>query len=337
QVFVLVGRGVVAFVAFAFGNSFGDDAAVLAGVFGDRRERRAARADHDVVADLLVLQRVFSGLQLVAGSQQGDAAAGEDAFFDGCAGGVQGVFDAGLLLLHLALGRGADVDLGNATGQLGEALFELLAIVVAGRVVDLAADLIDAAFDVGALAAAFDDRRVVFVDDDLLGTAELIEADAFELDAEVFEDGLATSEDGDVFEHGLAAIAEARGLHGGHVERAAELVDDERGECFAFDVFGDDQERLAGVDDGFQHGHEVFDARDFLFVHEDVRVFELAGHRVRIGDEVWREVAAVELHAFDPLDLGAKALAFVDGNDAVFADLFHGFGEHLADFGIAVR
>ena len=121
------------------------------------------------------------------------------------------------------------------------------------------------------------------------------------------------------------------------VERAAELVDDERGEGFAFDVFGDDQERLAGVDDGFQHGDEVLDARDLLFVDEDVGVFELAGHRGRIGDEVRREVAAVELHALDPFDFGAEALAFVDGDDAVFADLFHGFGEHLADFGVAVR
>ena len=104
-------------------------------------------------------------------------------------------------------------------------------------------------------------------------------ADAFELDAEVFEDGLAAGEDGDVFEHGLAAIAEAGGLHGADVERAAELVDDERGEGFAFDVLGDDQQRLAGVDDGFEHGHEVLDARDLLLVDEDVGVFELALHR----------------------------------------------------------
>ena len=56
QVFVLVGRGVVAFVAFAFGDAFADDAAVLAGVVGDRRQRRAAGADDDVVADLLVVR-----------------------------------------------------------------------------------------------------------------------------------------------------------------------------------------------------------------------------------------------------------------------------------------
>jgi hypothetical protein len=86
---------------------------------------------------------------------------------------VQGVFDAGLLFLHFAFGRGADVDLGHAAGELREALFELLAIVIAGAVVDLAADLVDAGLDVVALAGAFDDRRVVLVDDDLLGAAEV--------------------------------------------------------------------------------------------------------------------------------------------------------------------
>jgi hypothetical protein len=46
--------------------------------------------------------------------------------------GVQGVLDAGLLLLHLDLGRGTDVDDGDAARELGEALLELLAVVVAG-------------------------------------------------------------------------------------------------------------------------------------------------------------------------------------------------------------
>ena len=50
---------------------------------------------------------------------------------------------------------------------------------------------------------------------DLLGPAELGELDVFELDAEFFEDGRAAGDDGDVFEHGLAAIAEAGGLDGG--------------------------------------------------------------------------------------------------------------------------
>ena len=45
-------------------------------------------------------------------------------------------------------------------------------------------------------------------------------------------------------EHRLAAIAEAGRLHGTHVEDAAELVDDEGRERFAFNVFRNDQQRL---------------------------------------------------------------------------------------------
>ena len=76
--------------------------------------------------------------------------------------------------------------------------------------------------------------------------------------------------------------------------------------------------------------------RDLLLVHQDVGVFEHALHRVRIGDEVGGQVAAVELHAFDPFDFGLQALAFVDGDDAVLADLFHRVGQQIADLAIVV-
>ena len=128
---------------------------------------------------------------------------------------MQGVFDAGLLFLHRHFGRGADVDLGDAAGELGQALLELLAVVVAGGVVDLVLELIDAALDGLFFAGPFDDRGVVLVDANLLGAAELSQLDVFELDAQLFEDRLAAGDDGDVFEHRLAAIAKARGLHRG--------------------------------------------------------------------------------------------------------------------------
>ena len=127
-----------------------------------------------------------------------------------------------------------------------------------------------------ALAGAFDDRRVVLVDDDLLRAAELGQGDVFELLAEALEQGLAGGEDADVFEHGLAAIAVAGGLDGGDLERAAEAVDDQRGQGLAVDVLGDDQERLARVDDLLEHGDQVLDAGELLLVDEDVGVFEHA-------------------------------------------------------------
>ena len=101
-------------------------------------------------------------------TDQRDAAAGDDALFDRSLGGADGIFDAVLLLLELDLGGGADLEHGNATGQLGEALLELLAVVVGVGVLDLGLDLVDAAVDVGLVAGALDDGGLVLGDDDRL-------------------------------------------------------------------------------------------------------------------------------------------------------------------------
>ena len=124
----------------------------------------------DVDADLLVASQL-QGLQGGQAAQERHAAAGDDAFFHRRAGGVQGVFDAGFLFLHLGLGRGADIDDGHAAGQLGQAFLQLLAVVVGGGFLDLAADLIDTALDLGGLAAAFDDGGVLLVNDNAVRKA----------------------------------------------------------------------------------------------------------------------------------------------------------------------
>ena len=77
--------------------------------------------------------------------------------------------------------------------------------------------------------------------DDLAGRAEQVERGVLELEADLFGDDLAAGEDGHVGQHRLAALTEAGGLDGDRVERAADLVDDERGQGLALDVLGDDQ------------------------------------------------------------------------------------------------
>src|SRR5262249_39390578 len=160
--------------------------------------------------------------QTLAGPQQGDAAARQDALLVGRPRGVHGVLDAGLLLLRLALGGRPDVDLRDAARQLGDALRQLLTVVVAGALVQLTLDGLDAGRDLVLGAGALDDDRVVLVDLHLLGAAEVADADVLELDAQVLEDGLAAGQDGDVLEHGLAAIAVAGGLDGTREEGAAD-------------------------------------------------------------------------------------------------------------------
>ncbi len=138
---------------------------------------------------------------------------------------MKSIFDACLLFLHLAFGRSAHIDLGDTAGQLRQPLFQLFTIVVAGAVLDFATNLIDPSLDVAALAATFDDRRVVLVDDNLLGTTKLWQVNAFQLDPESFEDRLTTGQYCNVFHHRLAAIAISRRLHGGNRERSSQAID----------------------------------------------------------------------------------------------------------------
>ena len=68
-----------------------------------------------------------------ARAQQRHAAAGQHAFLDRRARRVQRVLDARLALLHLGLGRGADLHDRHAARELRGALLQLLLVVVAGR------------------------------------------------------------------------------------------------------------------------------------------------------------------------------------------------------------
>ena len=137
-------------------------------------------------------------------------------------------------------------------------------------------------------------------------------------------------------QHGLAAIAEAGGLDGSDVQRAAQLVDDQGRERLAVHVLGDDEERLGGAGDLLEQGEQVLHRRDLLLVDQDVGVLERSFHALCVGDEVGREVAAVELHALDDVELRLHRARLFDGDDAVLADLLHRFGDDVADLRVGV-
>src|SRR6516225_8681599 len=337
EVAVLAGLGVEAVVVLVLVEDLADhDRAVFAGVEGDLARRPGQRLADDVDAGLLVAVGGAQLLQRLDRAQQRDAAAGQYAFLDRGPGGVHRVVDAILALLHLDLGGAADADHRDAASELGQALLELLAVVVGGGLLDLGLDLGDAALDVGLLAGAVDDRGVLLLDHHLLGATEHGERHVLQLDAEVFRDRLAASQDRDVLQHRLTAVAEARRLDGRDLEAAAQLVDDEGGERFAFDVLGDDDERLAGLDHGLEQRQQLLEPRQLLLVDEDVGVVHLDAHLVRVGDEVGRDVAAVELHALDHVEFGLQRLRLFDGDHALVAHLLHRIGDEATDLGVAV-
>ena len=187
---------------------------------------------------------------------------------------MQRVFHARLLFLHLHFGRGTDFDQRNAAGQLGDTLLQLFAVVVAGGFVDLLADVLHTRFDLLGIAGAVDDRGFFLADFDALGLPQIIQGGLLQLQADFVGDHRAAGQDGDVFQHGLAAIAEARCLHAAGLQNAADVVDHQCGERFAFDVFSDDQQRTTGLGYLLEHRQQIADAGDLLVVQQDVGIVE---------------------------------------------------------------
>src|SRR5699024_7458226 len=240
------------------------------------------------------VQLVEGGLTSV---DECDATTGDDALLHGGLGVAHRVLDAVLALLELDLRGSAGADDRDAAGQLGQPLLQLLPVVVAVGVLDLRTDLADPAGDLVRVAAALDDRGLVLGDDDLAGMAQQVEGRVLQREPDGLADDLATGEDGDVLQHGLATVTEARGLDGDRLEGAADLVDDQGRQGLALDVLGDDQQRLVLADDLLQQREQVLDGGDLARDQQDVRILHDRLLALRIRHEVLRDVALVEAHA----------------------------------------
>lgn len=114
----------------------------------------------------------------------------------------------------------------------------------------------------------------------------MLQSGAFQGQADFFGDHGAAGQDGDVLQHGLAAVAEARSLDGSNLDDAAHVVDHQSGQGFAFHVFGNDQQRTASLGNGFQNRQQFADVADLLVDQQQQRAFQFGNHGVRLVDEV---------------------------------------------------
>jgi hypothetical protein len=155
-------------------------------------------------------------------------------------------------------------------------------------------------------------------------------------EADFLGDDGAAGEDGHVFQHGLAAVAEAGGLDGAGLEDAADVVHHQGGQGLALHVLGDDQQGLAGLGHLFQHGQQVTDVGDLLVEQQDEGILQHRHLLLGVVDEVGGQVAPVELHAFHHVQLVLQAGTVFHGDDAFLAHLVHGAGDDVADGSVGV-
>ena len=242
-----------------------------------------------------------------------------------------------LALLQLHLSGSTSLNDCHSTGEFREALLELLAVVVGVSRVDFLADLLDPTSNGVGLSCTLHNRGLVLGDDDLSGASQHVESGVFELQAHFLADDLTTGQHRDVLEHGLAAVSEARSLHGNRLEDATDLVHHEGGKGFALHVLGDDEHLLARLDDLVHHREEVLDRGDLRVDDQDVGVFEDRFLTLGVSHHVAREVALVKAHSFGELQGGAEGVGLFNSHHTFLTDLVNGFGDQVTDGRVSSR
>ena len=265
---------------------------------------------------------------------QRDAAAGDDALFDRRAGRAQRVLDAVLLLLQLGLGGRADLDHRHAAGQLGQPLLQLLAVEVGGRRLDLGLDLLDAALD------RRPDRRAP----SMIVVSSLVEttrrARPRSCDASTLS-SLRPSSSEMTWPPVRMAMSRSISLRRSPKPGAltASTLSVPRSLLTTSVASASPSTSSAMITSGLPVLERPSPApagcpaiaEIFLSVIRMNGLVELGLHPLGVGDEVGRDVAAVELHALGVLGLELEALGLLDGDDAVLADLLHHLGDQVAD------
>ena len=140
----------------------------------------------------------------------------------------------------------------------------------------------------------------------------------------------------DVFQHGLATITETRSLDGNGLQNAANVVYHQGSQRFTVHILGDDQQRTSGLGDLLQYRQQVADIGNLLVVQQDVGVFHQCQLTILVVDEIGRQIATIELHAFHDVQFIFQAGAIFNSDHAFLADLFHRSSDLLADHGVGV-
>src|SRR5690606_11055773 len=163
-----------------------------------------------------------------------------------------------------------------------------------------------------------------------------IQRSGFQRHTDFFRNHLTTGQYRNVLQHGFTTVTEARGFYRSHFEGSAQVVHHQRGQRLTFNVFSDDQQRTTRLSHCFQNRDQFLQVVDFLVDQQHQRVVQLDDHFFLVVDEVRRQEAAVELHAFNHFQFVFQAFAFFNGDHAFFAHFFHGFGNDAADGFIGV-
>ncbi len=179
--------------------------------------------------------------------------------------------------------------------------------------------------------------RIFLLDFDLAGTTQLTDGRFFQFQADFFRNNLAACQYCDVLKHGFPTITKAGGFDGNTGERAAQLIDNQGCQCFAFNIFSDDQQFFAFLNDFFEQWQNVLDVCQFLIGDQDVRIVDDRFHFIHVSRHIGRNITAIKLHSFNNFKFCAHGLGFFNRDNTVGCNPFHRIGNQFANIGIIGR
>ena len=321
-------------------NFFNHHGAIKARVFGDGPGGFFQGAVNDFRTDLFVfVQLLYQVCNDLLAAKQRDTTTRNNAIGNGCAGGMQSIFNPALGLFHFGFGGSTDANDGNPARQLGKAFGELFLVIVRLGLVHLFADLGNSLLDAvlaGRIHLAHHNGAGFPLHGDLFGCAQMFKGYILDFDTEVFADKSSTGKNRDVAKNGAPTIAKPGSFDRHDFENTAHFVDNQGGKRLAFNIFRDDDEFSASLCDLLKHGNHFTDIVELLLIDQDERIVHLGAHVLWIVDEVRRDVALVELHALDEFKRGLGGFSLFNGDDSVFAYFLEGLGHHVADFAIII-
>ena len=69
---------------------------------------------------------------------------------------------------------------------------------------------------------------------------------------------------------------------------------------------------------------------------QNVWILKLDLHFFSIRNEIRRQIAAVELHSFNNLQIGVERLGFLDRDDTGIANRIHRLRQHVTNFSVTI-
>ena len=268
---------------------------------------------------------------------QGCAAAGNDTFFYCCAGCIECIFQTKLLILHFYFGCCAYFNDSYAARQLSQTFLKLILVELRCGVGHLFTNLRYSLSNQSLISCTADNNGVVLGNANLMSAAQISRSCAGELTTHIFADNGCAGQACNILKHSLTTITEAWCLNGCTLQCATESVNYQGCQSFAFYIFSDDKEFLAGLNNLFQKWKNVLEYINLLIGDEDQWIIHDTFHLICIRNHIWADIPAVKLHTFYYAEVGSHSLGIFYSDNAVIANLFHSIGNKLTNCLICSR